>query len=106
MKFLYTLMFSSVFFTSLFSQEIKNSKKVPQYVQNVEERIYDFSICSNKNFNKCFKKIDAPNIFDFSKATDEKSAKRIYKKQLSKYCLLYTSPSPRDQRGSRMPSSA
>ena len=25
---------------------------------------------------------------------------------LSKRCLLYTSPSPRDQRGSRMPSSA
>ena len=25
---------------------------------------------------------------------------------LSKTCLLYTSPSPRDQRGSRMPSSA
>ena len=25
---------------------------------------------------------------------------------LSLYCLLYTSPSPRDQRGSRMPSSA
>ena len=27
-------------------------------------------------------------------------------KQLAKLCLLYTSPSPRDQRGSRMPSSA
>ena len=25
---------------------------------------------------------------------------------LAKFCLLYTSPSPRDQRGSRMPSSA
>ena len=25
---------------------------------------------------------------------------------LAGYCLLYTSPSPRDQRGSRMPSSA
>ena len=25
---------------------------------------------------------------------------------LAQYCLLYTSPSPRDQRGSRMPSSA
>ena len=25
---------------------------------------------------------------------------------MSKSCLLYTSPSPRDQRGSRMPSSA
>ena len=29
-----------------------------------------------------------------------------YKVILSTYCLLYTSPSPRDQRGSRMPSSA
>ena len=27
-------------------------------------------------------------------------------KTLEQYCLLYTSPSPRDQRGSRMPSSA
>ena len=27
-------------------------------------------------------------------------------KQQLKTCLLYTSPSPRDQRGSRMPSSA
>ena len=27
-------------------------------------------------------------------------------KELSNACLLYTSPSPRDQRGSRMPSSA
>ena len=26
--------------------------------------------------------------------------------ELAKACLLYTSPSPRDQRGSRMPSSA
>ena len=26
--------------------------------------------------------------------------------QLNNACLLYTSPSPRDQRGSRMPSSA
>ena len=25
---------------------------------------------------------------------------------MASYCLLYTSPSPRDQRGSRMPSSA
>ena len=31
-----------------------------------------------------------------------KGLKRLSKKS----CLLYTSPSPRDQRGSRMPSSA
>ena len=33
----------------------------------------------------------------------------IFPKRLAedpKFCLLYTSPSPRDQRGSRMPSSA
>ena len=30
----------------------------------------------------------------------------IYTMQLIIICLLYTSPSPRDQRGSRMPSSA
>ena len=36
------------------------------------------------------------------------SRKRIFKKKKYQYhfCLLYTSPSPRDQRGSRMPSSA
>ena len=30
----------------------------------------------------------------------------ILKGGATSYCLLYTSPSPRDQRGSRMPSSA
>ena len=29
-----------------------------------------------------------------------------YRHQVYRFCLLYTSPSPRDQRGSRMPSSA
>ena len=31
---------------------------------------------------------------------------RVKKGDVRKACLLYTSPSPRDQRGSRMPSSA
>ena len=30
----------------------------------------------------------------------------FYSQEINKPCLLYTSPSPRDQRGSRMPSSA
>ena len=35
-----------------------------------------------------------------------KNSKSPRIKQLLRSCLLYTSPSPRDQRGSRMPSSA
>ena len=45
-----------------------------------------------------------------NKYYESKSGKRwvIYNGEVeaSKICLLYTSPSPRDQRGSRMPSSA
>ena len=44
---------------------------------------------------------------------DVREQKKVIKKELksktkkiAKGCLLYTSPSPRDQRGSRMPSSA
>ena len=32
--------------------------------------------------------------------------RKVARVRLSNGCLLYTSPSPRDQRGSRMPSSA
>ena len=50
--------------------------------------------------------------FDFEKEENVEVAKRLIdnakvnQKQLRITCLLYTSPSPRDQRGSRMPSSA
>ena len=61
---------------------------------------------------------DAEQIGDRSKRLPEKIALRLEKagleqdeaikrvEDLFKACLLYTSPSPRDQRGSRMPSSA
>ena len=46
-----------------------------------------------------------------TKATIENEAKNglknvKYSVSMARTCLLYTSPSPRDQRGSRMPSSA
>ena len=41
-----------------------------------------------------------------TKILEAKPAKKVTKKAAAKPCLLYTSPSPRDQRGSRMPSSA
>ena len=45
--------------------------------------------------------------FEFYKGTNgEVAALKKAGKELDPACLLYTSPSPRDQRGSRMPSSA
>ena len=38
-------------------------------------------------------------------AAVKRHLKKLQREQLAR-CLLYTSPSPRDQRGSRMPSSA
>ena len=49
-----------------------------------------------------FKKLILPK---FDKSIDDRSKKKYWTK-VKKNCLLYTSPSPRDQRGSRMPSSA
>ena len=59
--------------------------------------------------------IERPNgdgVADALERAEKKAKERLEKinaqKQVIKYkaCLLYTSPSPRDQRGSRMPSSA
>ena len=57
-------------------------------------------------FNEAFEipKLDAPGL-----GPDELIELRIklLTEEVQEYaCLLYTSPSPRDQRGSRMPSSA
>ena len=57
--------------------------------------------------------IRAVCIREIQKSIDE-SAKQLIEDKINTYglanqfdiCLLYTSPSPRDQRGSRMPSSA
>ena len=43
------------------------------------------------------------SILDVTKSDEDKAALANWRERT---CLLYTSPSPRDQRGSRMPSSA
>ena len=44
-------------------------------------------------------------VFDFDRTLTAHDAPQCHD-PLLRLCLLYTSPSPRDQRGSRMPSSA
>ena len=46
--------------------------------------------------------VDCPDLLEWKTKTDGRSFHLIHVSG----CLLYTSPSPRDQRGSRMPSSA
>ena len=63
---------------------------------------------NNSEIQELTKKIN-DNFFNFSRKKDKtvKKKKKIKSfNQPLKICLLYTSPSPRDQRGSRMPSSA
>ena len=46
------------------------------------------------------------NPRDVKKAKETGDTSKLYYTNACNTCLLYTSPSPRDQRGSRMPSSA
>ena len=49
----------------------------------------------------------APSEQELSGLVDQFVEEEVYYREALNYnCLLYTSPSPRDQRGSRMPSSA
>ena len=86
-------------------------------IKNSNQKIADILLkigCVNINFKKKFtltsgKKspvyVDCRKLISFPKEREiviNEMAKLIK----SKYCLLYTSPSPRDISGSRMPSSA
>ena len=50
--------------------------------------------------------LDFQNVILPYSDTDKLIAAILFYEETLKSCLLYTSPSPRDQRGSRMPSSA
>ena len=85
---------------------IDDSRKVDTICENCtcdDKPIWVYSLSGNVTFSS------TPNIrIDLKKGED--IFKKIDMDDLvsipKKICLLYTSPSPRDQRGSRMPSSA
>ena len=53
-----------------------------------------------QSFGWCIRESERPGAFDHQRAVE------LGVQAGEDFCLLYTSPSPRDQRGSRMPSSA
>ena len=87
--------------------------KIPAHLLNEEDPIFSFNkaiIDATQEFCVAYK----PNIAFYEAyglkgwQSLEKTIQYINSKYPEQFtiCLLYTSPSPRDQRGSRMPSSA
>ena len=72
------------------------------------EKNYMFGVDSYVDkFNKKYNvNIDKATYCRFEGIQRIKTAMRLLILEVVYFCLLYTSPSPRDQRGSRMPSSA
>ena len=69
------------------------------------QKLYDFK----PDFGDAFWSLANTKTYEFTEqeiAHMEDYKERDETSDLDKVCLLYTSPSPRDQRGSRMPSSA
>ena len=68
-------------------------------------------IINEKTFIDSFSPVDGKKIASISLTSNDGYEKTIFEAQKAflewrKVCLLYTSPSPRDKRQSRMPSSA
>ena len=84
------------------------SLKVEELVEKIKDaQISSVELCQIyiDRINKFEKDIKAWAHFD-KKLLLEKAAEADEHRRLGKPCLLYTSPSPRDMRRARMPSSA
>ena len=68
--------------------EVRELIKLSQQLKEVNDHLVKKNLQLSKENNKISKNLE------------------VAKEGIAKICLLYTSPSPRDQRGSRMPSSA
>ena len=87
--------------SNLFAFENYISKKLKIKFNRNYKKLLNWSIKNSPEFWSRF--------WDFSKIIGTKGKKKFRKSKTfykNTFCLLYTSPSPRDQRGSRMPSSA
>ena len=73
---------------------LNGNKKISEVIQKTKF----------ENLNIITSNVDLSGL-EVETAGDNRRAFKL-KDELSAICLLYTSPSPRDQRGSRMPSSA
>ena len=73
-----------------YAESLKEKRGVLKSLKDRLRRSFNVSFCE-------FEDLDDPTIATMGAVVAGSD---------TKHCLLYTSPSPRDQRGSRMPSSA
>ena len=78
----------------------KEYKKKMKNAENIQTQLEDFKM----SFIKRIKEDELEG--ELIKKQVEEELEREKQKEMERSCLLYTSPSPRDQRGARMPSSA
>ena len=97
----------------MLQEELKNiEKEIKSMIKILIKEISDLedsaAPIAPENAIGRISRMDAINNKSVVEASLRNRKKKLSKLQLalSKVCLLYTSPSPRDQRGSRMPSSA
>ena len=88
-------------------------KKLPEKVVSKEETKYDRYDKEKKEHSKSDRRMKFGKFYDKAKEAKDRLRPGEVKKwdpekkrYVSNSCLLYTSPSPRDMTGSRMPSSA
>ena len=87
-----------IFLTGRYYFSDENKKKSYRSYKNNDEKIKLYS----KNLPVL--ENDTQNVIEYVKQTNKKKKKKFNFWKL--FCLLYTSPSPRDRTRSRMPSSA
>ena len=103
----YHFLFELVTDKKLLSSELKNSTKVFESITQAIENYSDFSSVRMVLHLMKEQKISIKQAHStLANLTNIRLQTENPQKIESQYCLLYTSPSPRDQRGSRMPSSA
>ena len=104
----------SIFKEEVKRQELNLNKPNPLVLERIK-----WHIITSENAEEVFAKLEAegidPVLFGLTDKDFQLIAKnfaqirnqlKVTNELLDKYCLLYTSPSPRDNRVSRMPSSA
>ena len=85
--------------TSLDNIIDKATREIQKYMKVIFDKVLDYTMKTlNEGLTKVVSALPISMRANFSDMKEEMTKNII--------CLLYTSPSPRDQRGSRMPSSA